>query len=176
MIDLFILLTIFALWVIGRERGVIQEIADVAAIIGGFLLASVAGEPITAWVLSYTGAKVPHGLVLVMISIVLFLIGGFLVMVIASAFEITTKKIALEWLNKLLGGLVGASKAVIFWWLIFFLVMSAPISEEYKRRTLESSIFAQIFVKMTPYLFALMKSLMSELQRENIRKIINWKI
>ena len=130
MIDFFIIITIVAFWIIGRERGIIQEIADVVAVLGGFFLAIVGGGPVGSLIYNSTGRVLPEGLITIITSLLLFFVGGFLILLIASALELTAKRTPLDALNKALGGLVGALKGVLLWWLIFVVIMAAPISEE----------------------------------------------
>jgi len=176
MIDIFILITILAFWIIGKERGIIQELADILAVLVGFGVAIFGGGPVGSLIYTSIGKVIPEGLVIVLTSFLLFFVGGFLVMLIASAFDLTARRTPLEGVNKFLGGLMGALKGILLWWLIFVVIMASPIPKEYKKKVFELSILSKYFLKMTPYLYYLIKSVLPVVQKENLRDLIYHKL
>ena len=176
MVDILIVLFLLGLYYLGRERGIIQELTDIVAIIGGFFLSSHLGPVLTELVLQIqiAGKPLPKGIVSALVYIAVFMLGGFLILVIGSIIDIASKKTFMEDWNRALGGLIGFIKGIILCWFITFLILISPISEINKTRFINTVYSARYLVRATPYIYSVISPLMSTRQRELTEDFMKW--
>lgn len=117
LLDISILIVITLTTIRGIFKGIIQGAATILGIIASFFLASFYYKTLALWL---TGFFPNHKIVLLIFCFVLiFILGMFLVHLLAIITRGAIRLALLGWLDRLLGGLFGLIKGAV---LVFFLV------------------------------------------------------
>ncbi len=176
MVDILAVITLIGLYYLGRERGLIQEITDIAAIIGGFLLSSHFAPVLIALLeqVKVGNNPLPQGIVSIMSYITVFAVGAFAILIIGSAIDIASKRTFADSINKALGGLTGFIKGIILFWLLTFIVLISPIKESAKIKFINTFYSSRYLIKATPYIYTVISPVMSRKQRELTEDFMRW--
>ncbi|MCS7243904.1 MAG: CvpA family protein [Candidatus Calescibacterium sp.] len=171
MIDLIVIISLFSLFKIGYERGIIAELTDIIgliiAIIASFNLTEPFGNLLSAIL------KTPNkGLISFIAGIIVFFCTFFIILAIGYGLELYSKRSEmLDKTNKWIGGILATAKTIIFWWAIFLLITIFP-SKGYFKQYITDSYSYNIISNMNPYMISFFQYVFPENINKQIRKII----
>jgi len=129
IIDVIIILVILGSVITGIIRGFIKELSTLAGLILGIYIAAHNYPVLQKYVLSV----LHNATVSKIISfLIIFFIVFFLIMLLGLLLQKVIKLIMLGWLDKILGGVFGIVKGVLFVWLLLvFIIAFFPTTQNY---------------------------------------------
>ena len=113
ILDIIILAVIITAGIIGIFKGFINQITSIAALILGIWCTSKFTGSLTGKVSGWFNLEIAHNTLYIIMFIVIFIIVLILAHFLCKGVEKLIKLSMLEWLNRLLGFLFGAFKAII---------------------------------------------------------------
>jgi membrane protein required for colicin V production len=127
LLDISILIVIVLTTIRGIFKGIIQEAATIVGIFASFFLASFYYKTLALWL---TGFFPNHKIMLEILCFVsIFVLGMFLVHLLAMMTRGAIRLVLLGWLDRVLGGVFGLIKgAVIIFFLVTILMLFYPQS------------------------------------------------
>jgi membrane protein required for colicin V production len=151
LLDFLILIPIVWGFIRGLTKGLIIELATLAGLILGILAAYYFATEVSELIRSYftfsdrTARTIAYILIFVAVMIIAYIIGKII--------EKTVDLIALGWLNKLLGAIVGLAKGALVAGLIIYLIVTFDRYEKIiTRQVKEKSMFFQAAARVIPSL------------------------
>ncbi len=138
-IDIIIIIPIAWGAIKGFKKGIITEIAQIFALILGFMLGAKYSHKLFNQLLEITSLSEQS--VKILAFVIVFAIVAISVMLTAYLVTLLVKAIALGWLNKTIGMLLGIFKYALIIGVILFTVIRIDSKEQFiKPETKESSI------------------------------------
>ncbi len=156
LLDVLILIPIVWGFIRGLTKGLIIELATLAGMILGILAAYYFAPDVSAWLRQYftfsdnAGRIIAYILIFVAVMLAAYIIGKII--------EKTVDMVALGWLNKLLGAVIGVVKGAIVAGIIVFAIVTFDRGEKIiTRQAKEKSMFFQAAARIIPSLLPGMK-------------------
>jgi membrane protein required for colicin V production len=142
LLDLIILIPVVWLCVRGFSKGLIIELASLIGLVLGILAAHYYASSVEDFIKDYftfnehTLRVIAYILIVLAVVLVVYLIG--------KAIEGMINLVAMGWLNKLLGAIIGLAKGIVLVGIIFFVIEKAdPNNRVIKPQVKEKSMFYQ---------------------------------
>ena len=142
LLDLIILIPVVWLCIRGFSKGLIIELASLIGLVLGILAAHYYSGYVENFIKDYftinqhTLRVISYILIVLAVLLVVYLIG--------KALEGVINLVAMGWLNKLLGAIIGLAKGVVLVGIIFFVIEKAdPNNRVIKPQVKEKSMFYQ---------------------------------
>ncbi|MCS7165561.1 MAG: CvpA family protein [Candidatus Calescibacterium sp.] len=156
MIDIIFTLSLIFLFRIGYERGLIAEITDLIALLISIVIAFALTEPLGSLINSMVKIK-DQSLINFITGITIFFLTFISILAIGYSLEIYSKRNEiLEKSAKLLGGITGLIKGIVFWWKIFLMITIFP-TQGYFKDFIKSSYSYTFVSSLNPLMLSLMK-------------------
>ncbi|HMA77475.1 MAG TPA: CvpA family protein [Candidatus Krumholzibacteriaceae bacterium] len=150
VIDIVIVIIIFYFLLSGIRRGLIRQILDVLGIIAAFIGSFYLAHRLAAYLES--SMELSYNICLIMSAVILF-IG---IIILFHFISLTLKKLInmtiLGSFDRIMGGLFGAIKGLLFSSLILVILFSLPINPGFKKE-LERDRFISFVKPVLPVLF-----------------------
>ena len=137
----------------GVSRGFWRQLLGLAGWLGGLILAFWFSTPLTNY-LQYRFESIPPVLAPLLAFTLIFLFVYFFTRVTANALTRMSEKMYLDWLNRLLGGVIGALKGGIVLSLILWGISLLPLKEPIQQMRQQSKLYAPI-ESVIPHVFGL---------------------
>ncbi len=147
MIDIVALALVGGLFIIGFLRGIIRELADLAGLILGYLLAIKFSIQL-AGALPIPGA--PLMLKGLIASAIIVIVTWLLVRLVASAFKKIVMSGPAKIMDKVFGGLLGAAKGFLILIILLILMLLAGPDDLIKAVSVESEYVSVLVIKIRP--------------------------
>jgi len=126
-LDIGILLIAALFFIRGIFRGFVFELVTVVGLILGYIISITYLSLLTAYILSVF-PTFPESIVNLVSFFILFVGTNLLLRLVAKVITKTLKIAMLGWLNRLLGGLLGALKSIIIMSILVFIIDLIPFS------------------------------------------------
>ncbi len=137
----------------GITRGLWRQLLGLAGWVGGLILAFWFSTPLTNY-LQYRFESLPPVLAPVVAFALIFLFVYFFTRMAANALTHISEKIYLGWLNRLLGGALGAAKGAIILSLLLWGISLLPVESYTQQIRQQSKLYAPIEA-IVPHLFGM---------------------
>ncbi len=137
----------------GVSRGFWRQLLGLAGWLGGLILAFWFSTPLTNY-LQFRFESLPPVLAPLVAFALIFLFVYFFTRLAASALTRMSEKIYLGWLNRLLGGAVGAIKGAVILSLILWGISLLPVETYTKQMRQHSKLYTPI-ESIVPHLFGM---------------------
>jgi len=150
LLDFLILVPVVWLCIRGFMKGLIIELATLIGIVLGILAAyHFAGDMQNILKDFFTFSERATRIVS---YIIIFVIVWLLVYIIGKILEKTVDLVAMGWLNKLLGAIIGIAKGIVLVCIIFFLIEKFdPSQKVIKPHVKEKSMFYQPMIELVHF-------------------------
>lgn len=150
LLDLFILIPVVWGCIRGFSKGLIIELATLAGLVLGIMAAYHFSSLVSGYLREYftigeqAARIISYVLIFLLVMLMAYLIGKII--------EKVVDMVALGWLNKILGALVGLIKGAVIAGFLLFIIVSADKNEKIiSRQTKERSMFYQAVSKVVPF-------------------------
>jgi membrane protein required for colicin V production len=151
LLDLIILIPIVWLCIRGISKGFIIELASLIGLVLGILAAYYFSGYVQDFLKDYFTVKEQTLKVIAYIAI--FLVVMIIAYLVGKAIEKVVDMVAMGWLNKLLGGIIGLAKGVVLVGIIFFIIEIADKGERViKPQVKEKSMFYQPLMQVVHFI------------------------
>jgi membrane protein required for colicin V production len=145
----------------GFRKGIISEIAQIIAVILGFMLASKYSHYLYNTILKVTSLS--EQTVSIIAFIISFLTVVTVIILLAHFTTFIVKAIALGWLNRITGMLLGIVKYALIIGVLLFAIIRIDSKEQFiKPKTKESSILLQPVCLLAAYTIPYLKKMIAE--------------
>ncbi|MBW6459157.1 MAG: CvpA family protein [Bacteroidales bacterium] len=150
LLDLLILVPIVWGCIRGFSKGFIIELATLAGLVLGIMAAFYFASSAAALLREYFTFN--ENVARITAYVLIFITVMLLAYIIGKIIEKVVDMMALGWLNKILGALVGIVKGAVVASLLLFIIVTFDINEKIiPRQTKERSMFYQAVSKVVPF-------------------------
>lgn len=157
-LDLFILIFVCYFLVRGIFRGFILELAMIAGVFAGYLVASTY-QPLLSPHLESILSGVPQPAVSVISFALIFIVVNIGVRLLAGGITKTVKFAMLGWVNRLLGAVFGLLKGLLILSIAAFIIEMLPLSQIYLEKIGKNeSVLYPVLQLVGPQLYAYIQS------------------
>jgi membrane protein required for colicin V production len=150
LLDFLLLLPVVWLCIRGFGKGLIIEIATLAGLALGILAAYYFADDLQALIKDYFTFN--NTWTRIVAYIIIFVLVWLVVFIIGKIVEKSVDLVAMGWLNKLLGAIVGIAKGIVLVCIILFLIEKFdPSQKVIKPNVKEKSMFYQPAMKLVHF-------------------------
>lgn len=149
-LDLIIIIPVVLFFIRGISRGFIMELASLAGLVIGILAAYYFSGYVQDFLKDYFTWK--EQTVKIAAYIIIFLFFYLIVYLIGKTIEKSIDMLAMGWLNKMLGAIIGLAKGIVLVCIILFIFEKAdPNSKVIKPHVKEKSMFYQPIMQLVHF-------------------------
>ncbi|MEI6122920.1 MAG: CvpA family protein [Bacteroidota bacterium] len=164
VLDLFILIAITIFVFRGFRKGLIIELATLAALVLGVMLAKYFSDLLAQWLVNECGMDAENAPVVSFVAI--FVVVLILVRILAKAIEKVLDMTALGFFNKMGGAILGLAKALLLLAFIFYILLRFDTNETLlTARAKEKSVLFRPISRIAPALIPKIK-----MEYKNLKK------
>jgi membrane protein required for colicin V production len=151
LLDLIILVPVVWLCIRGISKGFVIELASLIGLVLGILAAYYFSGYVQDFLKDYFTIR--EQTLKIIAYILIFLVVMLIAFLVGKAIEKVVDMVAMGWLNKLLGGIVGLAKGIVLVGIIFFIIEMADKGENViKPQVKEKSMFYEPLMQLVHFI------------------------
>ena len=150
-LDLIIIIPVVLLFIRGISKGFIFELVSLIGLVLGILAAYYFAGYVQDFLKDYFSVK--EQTLRIIAYVVIFLVVYLIIYLIGKTIEKSIDMMAMGWLNKLLGAIIGLAKGIVLVGIILFIIEKADPGEKViKTQAKEKSMFYRPLMEMIHYI------------------------